>query len=92
MADSRVRFGRWLQTRSWNLACDPSGLHVTPCQYHSEPNDGTEYTPQWMKMPSFMSAYQLGKGLSMILVQSPSKAHVDGAVQPAGLLNDPQSS
>ena len=45
-----------------------------------------------MKMPSFMSAYQLGKGLSMILVQSPSKAHVDGAVQPAGLLNDPQSS
>src|SRR5947209_11174279 len=37
------------------------------CQYHSAylplgPQDGTEYTPQWMKMPNLASWYHPGMG------------------------------
>ncbi len=28
--------------------------------YHSLPNAGTAYTPQWMKMPNVASLYQSG--------------------------------
>ncbi len=45
--------------RTW---CSYSGV---PCiymrrGYHSLPNAGTLYTPQWMKMPNFASRYHRG--------------------------------
>jgi hypothetical protein len=52
----------------WNASVTPpSSLFLSLSQYHSAysptgDQEGTEYTPQWMKMPNLASSYHSGSG------------------------------